>query len=169
MKGPFISIDPVSTQEDLEWVEKLAREIFFEVYAETIPHFHIEYYIQLLQTPKAIQEQIDQGYEYYLTRSDQKPVGYLGINFEGAVLDLSKLYLLDSARGLGIGARAMELVADRAAIRNCQRIELIVNRLNAGAIRFYENHGFQLIKGVVNHFDNGHSEKNYLMSKNLDH
>ena len=94
-------------------------------------------------------------------------MGYLGIKAKEEVLDLSKLYLLTESRGMGIGAKAMQLVMERAEALSCSQLHVVVNRMNSAAIRFYENYGLKITKPLVHHFDNGHTEKDYLMEMEL--
>jgi ribosomal protein S18 acetylase RimI-like enzyme len=52
------------------------------------------------------------------------------------------LYVLDSARGSGLGRALMELAIEQARARGCRRIELDVNDNNEAALALYRSLGF---------------------------
>jgi ribosomal protein S18 acetylase RimI-like enzyme len=55
---------------------------------------------------------------------------------------LEDLYVLDGARGTGLGRALVTAAAERAAARGCRRMELDVNEQNTAALAFYEQLGF---------------------------
>ena len=56
---------------------------------------------------------------------------------------LEDLYLVDGARGQGLGRRMVKTAIDRARSRGCGRIELDVDATNAHARALYEQMGFR--------------------------
>jgi ribosomal protein S18 acetylase RimI-like enzyme len=55
---------------------------------------------------------------------------------------LEDLYVEEAARGAGLGRALVEAAIERAAARECRRIELDVNEQNTAALAFYERLGF---------------------------
>ncbi len=55
---------------------------------------------------------------------------------------LEDLYVMDAARGTGLGRALVTAAAERAAARGCRRMELDVNEQNTAALAFYEQLGF---------------------------
>ena len=53
------------------------------------------------------------------------------------------IFVVEEARGQGIGTRLMELAIERAKARNCAQIALYTNSANAESIALYERLGFE--------------------------
>ena len=120
------------------------------------------------QSENAIRNQIEnENFSYFLLNFDNKNVGYLGIQKLNKILNLSKLYILESFRGLKIGKTALEYVDGFATDNGFEKIELIVNQQNKNTIDIYQKNGFKIVKSIVNSFPNGHSVEDYKMEKIL--
>jgi len=157
----------VSAQHDIDMVAALAREIWREHYAPIIGLPQVEYMLEKFQSPGAIAAQIAaQGFAYYLIRRPNAEAagvadGYLGFQREGAVMFLSKLYLKKSARGLGLGARAMDFLRELAGRQGMRKIRLTVNKHNTIAIAAYERAGFTRSGEVVTDIGGGYVMDDY--------
>lgn len=163
----MMQIKSATTSSQFKTIEKLAYEIMHEVYAPEMPKAHIDYFLETLQTVKAIKKQIaNEGYEYYLIEHGGEDVAYLGLQHKDSILHISKFYVLPTFRSAGIGTHAMELVKKRAKELEVSKMELLVNRRNSRGIKFYERHGFKIEKAVESCFDNGHCEEDFLMGMN---
>lgn len=53
------------------------------------------------------------------------------------------IFVVEEARGQGIGTRLLELAIERAKARNCAQIALYTNSANAESIALYERLGFE--------------------------
>jgi len=160
----MIEIKRANTIEQYEVIKELAWKIMPDFYGTYIPQYHIKFFLEKYQTVKAIEEQISSGFEYYLIDS----AGYMAIQPNDGILLLSKLYMLETFRGKGMGKMAMEFIMDRAKELKASKIELIVNRKNLRTIEFYKKWGFQITESLVNKFENGHSEEDYKMAMILE-
>lgn len=158
----IVKIKPGDTS-NIRAINILSNAIYKDIYADYMPISHINFYIEEYQSVGAIEKQLEHGSEYYLIQMDQEFVAYLGIEYEESILKLSKLYVLPEYRKAGIGKEAMELVFDAAKNRNLQTIQLIVNRNNNKAIKYYQKWGFNIIDELEHTYPNGHTEKDYLM------
>lgn len=154
-------------QNDYKNIENLAFEIIPEFYSDVIPHDHNVFFVQKFQTVKAIQEQLDNGFEYYLIYENNKAIGYIGIQIDEAnlIMVLSKLYILKDKRGKGYGTKAMAFILNRAAELKIAKISLTVNRQNKKTIQLYQKNGFSITNDLVNKFENGHVILDYEMTK----
>ena len=56
---------------------------------------------------------------------------------------LEDLFVVDEARGSGVGRALVEAAVKRARERGCTRIELDVNEANPAALALYESLGFE--------------------------
>jgi ribosomal protein S18 acetylase RimI-like enzyme len=164
----MIEIKKAEKTTEFKIIEKLATEILHEVYDPIIPAEHTDYFLTEFQSENAIGNQIkNENYSYFLLNFDSKNVGYLGIQKLNEKLILSKLYVLESFRGLKIGKTAMEYVNRFATNNRIERIELIVNRQNQKTIDIYLKNGFEIVESIINSFPNGHSVEDYKMEKIL--
>jgi ribosomal protein S18 acetylase RimI-like enzyme len=145
------------------------NEILYEVYDPIIPAEHTDYFLTEFQSEKAIENQItNENFSHFLLTFDTKNVGYLGIQKLNKKPVLSKLYILQSFRGLKIGKTALEYVDKFAKDNKLERIELIVNQQNQNTIDIYLKNGFEIVESITNSFPNGHSVEDYKMEKILD-
>ena len=162
-----MSIRRADNQKDYQNIENLAFEIIPEFYSDVIPHDHNVFFVQKFQTAKAIQEQLVNGFEYYLIYENKNAIGYMGIQIEKAnlIMVLSKLYILKDKRGKGFGTEAMALILSRAEELKIDKISLTVNRQNEKTIQFYQKYGFSITNDLTNKFENGHVILDYEMTK----
>lgn len=157
-------IEPVTTPEAIAAVEKLARTIWEEHYTPIIGAAQVAYMIEKYQSAAAIEKQIrDEAYRYYLLDG----VGYFSIQCRGERLFLSKLYLLKSHRGAGLGRKAVDFICKEALRMGLGSVELTVNKHNSGAIAAYECMGFERCEAVVAEIGDGFVMDDYVMRKRL--
>ncbi|WP_109435357.1 MULTISPECIES: GNAT family N-acetyltransferase [Aquimarina] len=162
----MIEINKTQNRRDYRIIEKLATIILHEVYDPIIPAEHTDYFLKEFQSENAIENQIkNENFNYFLLNFDAKNVGYLGIQILNKKLILSKLYILESFRGLKIGKKALEYVNEFATNNRIEKIELIVNQQNQNTIDIYLRNGFKIMESIVNSFPNGHSVEDYKMEK----
>ncbi len=164
----MIEIKKATNSTEFKIIEKLAIEILHEVYDPIIPAEHTEYFLTEFQSENAIINQIEnENFSYFLLNYDTNNVGYLGIQKLNKKLILSKLYILESFRGLKIGKTALQYVNKFAMENGIERIELIVNRQNQNTIDIYLKNEYKIVESIVNSFPNGHSVEDYKMEKIL--
>ena len=73
---------PVSTQGEIEIVERLADEIWREHYTAIIGEAQVNYMLEKFQSVDAIRSQVDEGYEYFIIRFNDEAVGYISVKQE---------------------------------------------------------------------------------------
>ena len=116
--------------------------------------------LKKFQSQDAIQQQIDRGYRYYIILDNQVEVGYFSLQYRSDKLFLSKLYILKSSRGKGIGKQGIQFI--KSAFSN-PIIQLTVNKNNARSIAFYRNVGFKIVDDVVIDIGGGFVMDDYVM------
>ena len=85
----------------------------------------------------------------WVIRQDSVPIGYVvltfgySLEFGGRDAFLDELYIQESFRGQGIGAKALALVEAAARSTGIRAIHLEVERENRRAQRFYRSQGFE--------------------------
>ena len=155
----------VSTEQQMELVEKLAREIFHEHYDTYMDPNHVEFYLEKYQTAKVIEKQLKKNFEYHLIVSNKKTVGYLALEQLKDSLRISKLYILKEYRNKKFGADAMGFAENIARKMQYPEIDLYVNERNNKGSRFYKSIGFEECGCMTHSYENGHTEVDILMAK----
>lgn len=163
----MIQFVKVSTATHIKSVAKLAHAIWHEHYPSIIGIDQVNYMVEKFQSAKAISDQLNEGFEYYLVELDNDPVGYLSVKKEAESLFLSKIYVLSNQRGKGLGKSAFSFIEAYAKNNQCSSIYLTVNIHNKNSISAYEKLGYQNIGAVVKDIGNGFVMDDYKMLKTL--
>jgi len=158
-------IEKVSTEAQIETVARLAHEIWNQHFIPIIGKAQVDYMLEKFQSTKAISDQIENGYSYYLLKVDDDYAGYTGVCPKEDELFLSKLYIRASNRGKGYGRKAIEFLEDLAGEKGLDKISLTVNKNNTDSIRAYEKLGFKNLGVFVQDIGNGFVMDDYKMEK----
>ena len=142
----------------------LAKEIWEEYYPAIISQGQIAYMIDAFQSPAAIENQMKEGMQYYLTVTDGEDIGYLAYTVEqGNKVFLSKIYIKRDFRSKGKGRKVFEFITQQARNNRCKKIWLTVNKHNKAAIDVYLNTGFTITESVKKDIGNGFYMDDYVM------
>jgi ribosomal protein S18 acetylase RimI-like enzyme len=85
-------------------------------------------------------------------RDDAPPAGVCqlryryGFWYDGLDCWLEDLFVVEGARGSGIGLRLSEAAVERARERGCRRVQLDVNEANQEALALYRGLGFESLQ-----------------------
>ena len=164
----MITITDATTDSDYQNIEQLANIIWRHHYIPITGIDHVEYMLKKYQSAKAIEDQVKNGFEYYIMNYEEIPVGYLSILKEDQSLFLSKIYVLSNYRGKKIGKAAMQFIEDKAKAYHLNKISLTVNRNNTNSIAAYEKMGFVNIGAKVKDIGSGYVMDDYLLEKTLN-
>jgi ribosomal protein S18 acetylase RimI-like enzyme len=145
----------------------LGKEIWEEHYTPIIGVEQVEYMLNKFQSEAAIENQIKEGYQYSTVYFDGVPVGYLSIIQKENSLFLSKIYVLSSERGKGIGKFILNFIEQKAIRLKRSSISLTVNINNTNSIKAYEKMGFVKIGELVADIGNGFVMDDFLFEKKL--
>ena len=161
MAMPFVR---VKNKAQISRVAQLAKDIWVEYYPAIISQGQITYMIDTFQSPAAIESQIAEGMQYYLTVTDGEEIGYLAYTAEqGSSLFLSKIYIARDFRNKGKGREAFEFITQQASNSCCNKIWLTVNKHNKAAIDKYLKIGFTITESVKKEIGNGFYMDDYVM------
>lgn len=150
-----MTIKPVQNESEIEVVVNLAYEIWNEHFTPIIGKAQVDYMLEKFQSGRAISEQIENGFLYYLIRINNDSIGYLGIHPKKDELFLSKIYIRSSERGRGYGRKAIQFLEKLAREKGLKKIALTVNKNNTDTIKAYEKFGFKNVGSVVQDIGNG--------------
>jgi GNAT superfamily N-acetyltransferase len=157
----------VNSEEQIAEVVRLAREIWQEHYLPIIGQQQVDYMLEKFQSPRALEQQLKGGYEYFLTVLDSVNGGYLAILPEprSSTLLISKLYVREAARGLGLGKDMLKFVESQCSKNGIKTIWLTVNKNNTDSIAWYSRMGFQNVGPVVADIGGGFVMDDFKMEK----
>lgn len=159
---------PATTAQQIDVVAGLAREIWYEYYVPLIGRTQVDYMVAKFQSSEAMQQQLREGYEYFITEREGRPIGYCAVQprpAEGSLF-LSKLYLLRDARGGGTGRVCMEFIEQLARRRGLKLLWLSVNKGNP-AVKAYQRLGFRIAADLVVEIGGGFVMDDFRMEKPL--
>jgi ribosomal protein S18 acetylase RimI-like enzyme len=160
-----MTIIEASTENHMDIIESLAREIWTEHYIPIIGERQVDYMLARYQSKQAINEQITSGVLYFMMEEGRSFIGYIAVQPRGDELFLSKIYVRSSHRARGYGRQAVQFVETLARERGLRKIVLTVNKNNTGAIRAYETVGFKNIGSLVQDIGSGFVMDDYAMEK----
>lgn len=140
------TITPID-QRDLPRVAELANRIWPEAFAGILPADRIPGMLAEIYDLRTLQADIsERHHQYWLATMDGADLGFASAYRADGRVWIKKLYLLASARGLGLG-KALIATA-RAHFGAALPVALYVNDGNAPAIAFYRAQGFEVEKHV---------------------
>ncbi|TQV86626.1 GNAT family N-acetyltransferase [Aliikangiella coralliicola] len=154
----------LATTDDASLLEKVARPIWQEHYEPIIGLEQVEYMLDKFQSREVITEQIEQGFEYFIVSHDKAPVGYMSVEKREKSLFISKFYLNSSVRGKGIGKVMLNKVHQLAKEKECNQLELTVNKYNP-AYQIYLKLGFENRESIQIDIGSGFIMDDYRMIK----
>jgi ribosomal protein S18 acetylase RimI-like enzyme len=157
----------VSTNNQIEIVEALAREIWTEHYIPIIGKEQVNYMLDRFQSKQAISEQIRTGVLYFLMKEYNESIGYIAVQPKGFELFLSKIYIKSSRRAKGYGKKAVQFAEILAQERGLRKIVLTVNKNNVNTIKMYEKIGFKNVGSLVQDIGSGFVMDDYKMEKTV--
>lgn len=149
-----MQIQEVFSPPQIIAVQKLAGEIWNEYYPSIIGQDQVDYMLETFQTAKAVLQQMQEGYQYFLL-TDETALGYMAIKRENACLFLSKFYIQKDSRQKGYSKEALEFLKDITKKEGLRSIILTVNKHNTTALTAYEKLGFNKTGSCVQDIGNG--------------
>ena len=156
----------VETVQQIQAVAALAREIWTRHYTPLIGSEQVEYMLEKFQSVEAITRQLEtESFEYVLVADS----GYAAWvpDLEKKSLFLSKIYVSEERRGIGLGRALLALAEQRARDLGCTELWLTVNRHNADTIAFYERMGLCKTNSLIQDIGHGYVMDDWRMAKSI--
>lgn len=151
------SLVQVKSEHQIRQIVDLAYNIWNQHYPPIIGQVQVDYMLDRFQSFPVIQEQIRQGYRYYLIQSGGSIAGYTALisRPDRHSLQISKLYLLADWRGRGLARYVVATALDMAREQGLDRLYLTVNKYNHDSIAAYQKTGFAITGDIVADIGNG--------------
>ncbi len=168
MKEDNIIFKPAEESE-IMIIQELAHTIWHNHYPGIITEEQINYMLDLMYSANVIKKEMTNGHQWILILEGDIPIGYISWFYEKKLrkVKLSKLYVLITYHGKGIGQKALEYVKSNAVKLKAGELYLTVNKTNHKAIEAYKRAGFSIEKSICTDIGNGFVMDDYVMSISL--
>lgn len=164
-----VLISPV-TPADIGFVAALARVVWQQTYPGIISQAQIDFMLeQRYHRQRLLDELTRPDLWWDQLRVDGQLAGFSScMRVDGGKeMKLDKIYVEPARQRLGLGARLIAHVAERALALGCGTLILAVNKRNQAAIAAYRKHGFAVRESVCVDIGQGFVMDDFIMAKPL--
>ncbi|MBQ5538492.1 MAG: GNAT family N-acetyltransferase [Treponema sp.] len=141
-----------ATENDIALIAAIGRKTFEETFNDTNTEEDMRKYISENFTEEKIAKEISGSESIFLIAlHDGTAAAYMKLNTgsaqtekQGDALEIQRLYVADSKKGMGIGRRMIASAEEIARVRGLCRIWLGVWEHNEPALAFYKKCGFRV-------------------------
>lgn len=160
--------------KDLKTVQLVARETFFETFAEANTEADMKKYLaENFSDAKLEAELGNSNSMFFLAFEGETPIGYLKLNSGNAQtelkditsLEIERIYVKSAYHGKKVGQLLYEKALQEAQLQQKAYLWLGVWEENPKAIRFYEKNGFTVFGKHV--FKFGEDEQTDILMKKM--
>lgn len=161
-----------ATLNDIEQLQKIGRETFFETFSSSNTEENMRKYLEEgFSIEKLTDELNNENSAFYFALSETKVIGYLKINFGASqtelkdekALEIERIYVLKEFHGKKVGQILYEKAIEIAKQKNSDYVWLGVWEENLRAISFYKKNGFVEFDKHI--FKLGNDEQTDIMMK----
>lgn len=158
-----LRIIPVTNEELVYSLSTMAEEIWHDHFDPIIGEAQVNYMLEKFLSPDALTEQINSGYEYFLLSYEYTFAGFAGVHEEADRLFLSKLYVHQDFRGLGIASHMFKKLVELCEMRGLHKIWLTCNRHNTNTLEIYKHLGFETVREEATDIGSGFVMDDYIL------
>lgn len=151
--------------ENIPLIQEIAEKSWRSHYPGIISHEQIEYMLEQMYSESELKKHFENpNYHYYLLSDDKNVLGIMGFenHYEPKTTKLHRIYLLEEAKGKGLGKFALNFLKEQVKNAGNERIILNVNKENP-SYHFYISQGFKVYEEIVLQIGNGFVMDDYLM------
>jgi GNAT superfamily N-acetyltransferase len=154
-----------ATIENIPLIKEIAEKSWRKHYPGILSNEQIEYMLEQMYSETELKNHFENpNYHYYLLSDDENFLGIMGFenHYQKDTTKLHRIYLLEEAKGKGVGKFAINFLKNQAKESGDQRIILAVNKQNS-SYHFYTSQGFKIYEEGVFEIGNGYVMDDYLM------
>ena len=154
-----------ATIENIPLIKEIAEKSWRKHYPGIISTEQIEYMLELMYSENELRKHFENpNYHYYLLSEDENFLGIMGFenHYQKDTTKLHRIYLLEEAKGKGVGKFAINFLKNQAKESGDQIMILNVNKQNP-SYYFYVSQGFKVYEEGVFEIGNGYVMDDYLM------
>jgi len=139
------------TVDELEILQKLAKETFFETYSWELASDDLKAYLERAFAKEKLLKEIENpASEFYFAKQNENALGYLKVNFNTLEinertedsLEIERIYIPKVFQGKRIGTLLLNKSINLAKAKELSYIWLGVGEKNSKSVEFYERKGF---------------------------
>lgn len=156
-------------QDELSIVHEIAYATWPDTFKNILSQEQIQYMLNWMYDLKQLENQFNQGHQFYVAVLEGKSVGFIGIepNYpEKGITKIHKIYVLPNKQGLGIGKKLIEFIRVLALQSKTEALLLNVNRFNK-AVDFYKAIGFNILFEENIDIGDGYLMEDFVMKLDL--
>lgn len=163
-----------TSPDDLKALQLIAKETFFETFAEVNTEADMKKYLEENFSDQKIKTELSNpGSGFFIAWEDETAIGYLKVNSGKAQtelqdetsLEIERIYVKNAYHGKKVGQLLYEKAVEIALLQKKVYIWLGVWEKNPKAIRFYEKNGFTAFSKHI--FKFGEDEQTDIMMKKI--
>lgn len=147
---------------DIPKIKQLAAEIWHEHYPAIIGAEQVLYMLNKNYSSASLQQQMEEGQQFYFIKSQQEQVGFISISSAEDVGFIHKFYILSEHHGKQLGSEAFLSLCDM--LPQITSWKLQVNRQNFKAINFYFKCGFFISEVADFDIGDGYFMNDFIMT-----
>lgn len=154
-----------ATIENIPLIKEIAEKSWRKHYPGILSNEQIEYMLEQMYSETELKNHFENpNYHYYLLSDDENFLGIMGFenHYQKDTTKLHRIYILEEAKGKGVGKFAINFLKNQAKESGDQRIILAVNKQNS-SYHFYTSQGFNIYEEGVFEIGNGYVMDDYLM------
>lgn len=157
----MLSLKPAHPQ-DFATLAQLAKAIWEKHYVPIIGQGQVNYMLNKLYSPTALQKQTEEGQVFHLILNDNKEIGFISVTDKGhKEYFLHKFYLLQEKQNSGLGTSVFKKIFEE--LYQPEKIRLTVNRQNFKSVNFYFKLGFKIEEVADFDIGNGYFMNDFVM------
>lgn len=155
------------SMNDLLELQRISQTAYTEAFFDLLNSEDVKEYVKTKYCLDNLKKEFEDTANHFLFfYVDDKAVGYIKYILKPNSLEIDRLYMLKSFKGIGAGSKFMNKAEDIAKLNGKNALTLGVLEMNKPAISFYEKRGFTLYSTEIVMV--GRNEYNlFLMKKEL--
>ena len=154
-----------ATIENIPLIKEIAEKSWRKHYPGILSNEQIEYMLEQMYSETELKNHFENPNDhYYLLSDDENFLGIMGFenHYQKDTTKLHRIYILEEAKGKGVGKFAINFLKNKAKESGDLRIILAVNKQNS-SYHFYTSQGFKIYEEGVFEIGNGYVMDDYLM------
>lgn len=129
--------------EDLEELQRISQTAYTEAFYDLLDKQDVTEYVTIKYSLENLEKEIeDTANRFLLFYVGDKLAGYMKYILKPNSLDIDRLYMLKSFKGMGTGSKFLNKAEEIARLNCKEALTLGVLEINKPAISFYKNRGF---------------------------
>jgi ribosomal protein S18 acetylase RimI-like enzyme len=140
----------VAKSKYIHLTAELADEIWRECYKRYYTPKQLDAILDELQSPEAIEEQIDDGVNYFIVQLGSQTVGYFAWKMENTSLHLMHIYFKPEFRGKALGRDIINYCERLARSDGKGRVWCTVHSRSLPVQQFFKARGYRTLRPAEN-------------------